>query len=112
VYVDNSLLVDKTISWESLHTLLPPFTTTIFTALLDFVPDYPGEPVPERYNQSGFAEARYSDWQWHKLGFASSPRQITMPVTPPLSFFTYRMLFMISQSEDSWLNSNECRKKC
>jgi len=30
--------------------------------------DYPGEPVPERKNQSGFTEARDSEWQWHYLG--------------------------------------------
>jgi len=39
-----------------------------FTALLDFLRDYPGEPVPERWNQSGFTGARDSEWQWHLLG--------------------------------------------
>jgi len=33
-----------------------------------FCPDYPGELVPERYNQSGFTGASDSEWQWHQLG--------------------------------------------
>jgi len=41
--------------------------TTVY-GLLDFVPDYPGEPTPERQNQSGFTGERDSEWQWHQLG--------------------------------------------
>ena len=43
-------------------------THNCFTAHLDFVQDYPGEPAPERQNQSGFTGARDSEWQWHHLG--------------------------------------------
>jgi len=36
-------------------------TTTILCPSLDFVWDYPGEPVPEREKQSGFTGARDSE---------------------------------------------------
>jgi len=51
--------------------------------------EYPGEPVPERYNQSGFTEARDSEWQWHQLGHmqaCTSLQTDNHASTPPLSF--------------------------
>ena len=63
-------------------------------ALLDIVRDYPGEPVPERYNQmnqSGFVEARDSEWQRHQSHLAPDrpPRQY-----PTAQFFTGWMPFL------------------
>jgi len=52
--------------------------------------EYPGEPVPERYNQSGFTEARDSEWQWHQLGHmqaCTSLQTDNHASTPPLSFY-------------------------
>jgi len=66
-----------------------------FTAILDFVQDYPGEPVPERQNQSGFTGARDGELQWHLLAhmqICTSP-QITTP-TFYHSVFTGRMPFL------------------
>ena len=40
---------------------------------------YPGEPVPERQNQSGFTEARDSEWQWHQLGHVQVCTQCYLP---------------------------------
>jgi len=62
----------KNFLWDS--TLGPADTTTTLLLLLllpfygslDFVQDYPGEPVPDR-NQSGFTGARDDGWQWHQL---------------------------------------------
>jgi len=44
-------------------------------AVLDFVWHYPGEPVPERYSQSGFTGARDSEWQWHQLGYTQNKEE-------------------------------------
>jgi len=80
------------------HTLMHTHTQTHnhFTAVLDFVWDYPGEPAPERKNQSGFTGARYSEWQCHQLGHKqictltqTQPRQ-----HPTTQFFTGWMLFL------------------
>jgi len=65
-----------------------------FYGPLDFVLDYPGEPVPE---PSDFTEARDSEWQWHQLGhvqICTSPQTDNHACTPPLSFFTGRMPFL------------------
>jgi len=51
--------------------------------------DYPGEPVPERQNQSGFTGARDSEWQWHQLGYmeiCTSPQADYHTSTLPLGF--------------------------
>jgi len=72
-------------------------TTTIVLWLIDFVQDNPGEPVPERWNQSGFTEARDSEWQWHLLGhmqICTSPQTDNHTSTPPFSFFTGWMPFL------------------
>jgi len=63
---------------------------------LDCVWNYTGEPVPERYNQSGFTVARDNEWQWHQLGhmhICTSPqtashhsvfyRPVAIPATEP-----------------------------
>ena len=75
------------------HTRMHTHTHNRFTALLDFVKDYLGEPAPERENQSGFTGAKDSEWQWHQLGH----KQIcTLTQThnhasiPPLSFLQVR----------------------
>jgi len=65
---------------------------------LDFLQDYPGDPAPERLNQSGLTAARDSEWQWHQLGHMQT---YTLTQThnhasiPPLSFFTGRMPFLM-----------------
>ena len=57
--------------------------------LMALCPDYLDEPVPERYNQSGFTRARDSEWQWHQLGhmqiftLLQTDNHVS---TPPLSF--------------------------
>jgi len=51
--------------------------------------DYPGKPVPERQNQSGFTEARDREWQWHQLGHMqiyTSPQTNNHTNTLPLRF--------------------------
>jgi len=56
-------------------------THTHLTALFRH---YPGEPVPERQNQS---EARDSEWQWHQLGHmqvCTSLQTDNHASTPPL----------------------------
>jgi len=47
------------------HAHTHTHTHNHFTAVLDSVRDYAGEPAPERLNQSGFTGARDSEWQWH-----------------------------------------------
>jgi len=71
-----------------------------FTALLDFVRDYPCEQVPERQNQSGFTGARDSEWQWHLLGHMQicTSSQITTP-TSHHTVFTGRMPFLLPEAE-------------
>jgi len=44
-----------------------------------------------------FTEARDSEWQWHQLGrmqVCTSLQTDVHDITPPLSFFTGRMLFL------------------
>jgi len=43
-------------------------THNSFTALLDFVRDYPGEPTPERLKPIRIYWSRDSEWHWHQLG--------------------------------------------
>jgi len=62
-----------------------------FTAL-DFVRDYLGEPVPERYNQnkSGLPGARDNEQHWDQLGdmqICTSPQSDNHASIPPLSFY-------------------------
>jgi len=64
---------------------------------LDFVRDYRGEPAPERYNQSGFTEARDSEWQWHQLGhiqICTLTQTYKHASIPPLKFFTGPVSFL------------------
>jgi len=64
-----------------------------FMALLDFVQDYPGEPAPERSNQSGFTGAIASKWQWHQLGhmqICTLTQTHNHASVPPLSFLQAR----------------------
>ena len=69
-------------------------THTCLTALFQ---DYPGEPVPERWNQSGFY---WRKRQWVAVASAG-PLQVCTSLqtdnhasTPPLSFFTGWMPFL------------------
>jgi len=51
--------------------------------------DHPGEPVPERWNNLDFTEARDSEWQWHQLGHMQvciSLQTDNRASTPPLVF--------------------------
>jgi len=74
---------EKKKQMQHIHTqTCTPLTHTRLTALFR---DYPGEPVPERWNQSGFF---WSKRQWVVVASASPPhfRQITMPA-PHHSFY-------------------------
>jgi len=72
--------------------LLPPafpHTHNHFTALLDFVCDYPAEPASTWWNQSGFTGARDSEWQRHQLGYmqiCTLTQTHNHASIPPLSF--------------------------
>jgi len=63
-----------------------------------FVRDYPGQPVPERQNRSGFTEARDSKWEWHQLDHTqvcTSPQTDRKPHQHPTTqFFTGWMPFV------------------
>jgi len=64
-----------------------------FYGPLDFVRDYPSEPVPEPI---WILLKQDSEWQWHQLGrmqICTLSRQITMP-TPHHSVFTGWMPFL------------------
>jgi len=66
-----------------------------FTALLDFVWDYPGEPVPKRYNQEGKTNVDLLEQEivsgsgicWAIYKPASHPTQITMPASHHSVFY-------------------------
>jgi len=48
-----------------------------------------------------FTEARDSEWQWHQLGYmqvSTSLETDNHASTPPLSFFTGRMPFLLPNS--------------
>jgi len=64
-------------------------------ALLDFVWVYPGEPAPERKNQSGITGARDSEWHWHQLGHMQicTLTQTQPHQHPTTQFFTGLMPF-------------------
>jgi len=80
--------------------LLTETTTTTTSIILrpsslppDYVRDYLGKPVPERWNQSGFTGARDREWQWYQLGhmqICTSPQTDNHTSTPPLSFLLAR----------------------
>jgi len=66
-----------------------------FHGSLDFVRDYPGELVRERYNQnqSEFPGAIDSERQWHQLGYmqiCTSPQTDNHASSLPLSFLHAR----------------------
>jgi len=63
-------------------------------ALLDSVQDCLDEPASERLNQSGFTEARDSEWQRHQLGHMQMTQTHNHASIPPLNFFTGRMPFL------------------
>jgi len=57
----------------------------------------------------GFTEARDKEWQWHQLGHMQICTSLqTDNNTPPLSFFTGRMTFLLPnqqhQSTEGTLN--------
>jgi len=50
----------------------------------------------------GFTEARDSEWQWHQLGYVhvcTSLQTDNHASTPPLSFFTGRMPFLLPNQQ-------------
>jgi len=64
--------------------------------------DYRGEPVPEGKTNQDFTESRYSEWQWHQLGrmqACTSLQTDNYASTPPLSFVTGRMLFLLPNQQ-------------
>jgi len=64
--------------------------------------DYRGEPVPEGKTNQDYTEARYSEWQWHQLGrmqACTSLETDNYASTPPLSFITGRMLFLLPNQQ-------------
>jgi len=49
-----------------------------------------------------FCEARDSEWQWHQLGHVkvcTSLQTDNHAITPPLSFFTGRMPFLVPNQQ-------------
>ena len=51
--------------------------------------DYPGEPIPQKWTNLDFTEARDSEWQWHQLGHmqvCTSLQKHNHASTPPLCF--------------------------
>jgi len=52
---------------------------------------------PSQVGQSGFTEARDSEWQWHQLDYMQACTSLQTDIhgnTPPLSFFTGQMPFL------------------
>ena len=74
------------VGWQAGHLLLLLLLLQPFHGPLDCVRDYPGELVPEWWNQSGLNGARDSEWQWHQLGHMQRqgiwPVYIMMPLIP------------------------------
>jgi len=67
-----------------------------------FCPQLQNSDVPERQNQSGFTEARDGEWQWHQLGHmqvCTSLQTDNHASTPPLSFFTGRLPFLLPNQQ-------------
>jgi len=66
-----------------------------YIRLTAFFPRQPGlsrhqKAEPFWSNQSGFTEARDSEWQWHQLGYmpiCTLPQTDNHASTPPLSFY-------------------------
>jgi len=59
------------------------------TRLTARFPGLPGEPVPRKFINLDFTEARDSEWQWHQLGLmqvCTSLQTDNHTSTPPLSF--------------------------
>jgi len=67
-----------------------------FMALMDSVQHSPGEPAPERKNQSGFTGARDSEWQWHQL---SVTQICTLTQHPTTHFFTGWMPLLLPNQQ-------------
>ena len=79
-------------------------TINIVMAIIIIFLDYPGEPVPERIWKTNmdFTEARDNEWQWHQLGrmqVCTSLQTDNHASTPPLSFFTGWMPFMLPNQQ-------------
>jgi len=85
-------------------------TLNTHACLTAHFPDYPGEPVPERYKtQCGFTEARDSEWQWRQLGHmqvCTSLQTDNHASTPPLSFFTDWMPFLLLNQQHQSTEGN------
>jgi len=83
-------------NWHAKYFIFLPHThTTVFTALLDFVRDYPGYPAPERYfnfNEAKDDVVAIISCCW-TISFALCSRQITTSA-PHRSIFTGQMLFL------------------
>jgi len=60
--------------------------------------NYPGERYQKGKTNLDFTEARDSEWQWHQLGHTqgcTSLQTDNHASTPPLSFFTGRIAFLL-----------------
>ena len=72
--------------------------TYTHTRLMALCPGLPGEPVPERRNQSGFLLKQEtvsgSGISWAICQVCTSLQTDNHTSTPPLSFFTGRMPFL------------------
>jgi len=88
---------DKSLHYTTLHYMhacTHTHTHNRFMALLDYVWDYPGEPAPGRWNQSGFTGARDSVWQWHQIGHMQICTLTQTHNHASTQFFTGRMPFL------------------
>jgi len=60
-----------------------------------------------------FTEARNSEWQWHQLGhmqLCTSLQTDNHASTPPLKFFTGRMLFLPPNQQRQSTEGTQCLK--
>ena len=84
--------------WTKIPSQFSEVCPNTHTRLTAFFRDYPGEPVPKRWNQSGFYWGRQetvsgSGISWAVCKSAPRCRQITTPA-PHHSVFTDRMPFL------------------
>jgi len=68
----------------------------------------------KRKTNLDFTEARDSEWQWHQLGHMqvyTSHQTDNHASTPPLNFFTGRMLFLMPNQQRQSTKDNDATKK-
>ena len=89
---------------QTKNTSISLHTHTRLTALFQ---DYPGEPVQKGKTNLDFTGARDSEWQWHQLGHmqvCTSLQTDNHASTPPLSFFTGRMPFLLPNQQHPYIH--------